>query len=398
MPTINQLTSVDTVVASDQFPIYSSANGDARKSSMTTLVNFLQTSDINKFQQNGTGALIRTTPDRERDTFHTTDYDTLANAKFAAGNAPVFDPVGITHKDVFNNQTNLYAESGETTWLSATVQRSADNTGAHPGIGKTVHTIESRPIGSGVNGPTSADYGMHISCVKQNWMTTTVAGEVDGINIVVRNGGGNDSDSAGVMVNNGIVGGSFSAAMENQSSLINSSGTVLKQISTQIGVINELNTTGIGFFTKMNSGTGAKAIQAGYVTGSSFWTHLLSLENSLYQLFAVDGSGVVQVANATNGQRKLIRTNTLGALEFVNNANSAVIATLSDVGALNLISGANYAINNTQVVGSRVTGWGAVTGAISRSAFDAGTATAAQVAQTVGALITDLKVHGLIGT
>lgn len=40
MPTINQLTAVDTVVASDQVALYSSANGDARKASMTALATF----------------------------------------------------------------------------------------------------------------------------------------------------------------------------------------------------------------------------------------------------------------------------------------------------------------------------------------------------------------------
>lgn len=40
MPTINQLTAVDAVVSSDQVPIYSSDNGDARKASMATLLKF----------------------------------------------------------------------------------------------------------------------------------------------------------------------------------------------------------------------------------------------------------------------------------------------------------------------------------------------------------------------
>ena len=40
MPTINQLTAVDQVVSSDQVPIYSNENGDARKASMATLLAF----------------------------------------------------------------------------------------------------------------------------------------------------------------------------------------------------------------------------------------------------------------------------------------------------------------------------------------------------------------------
>lgn len=41
MPTINQLSAVDQVVSSDQVPIYSSENGDARKASMAVIAAFL---------------------------------------------------------------------------------------------------------------------------------------------------------------------------------------------------------------------------------------------------------------------------------------------------------------------------------------------------------------------
>ena len=43
MPTINQLTAVDAVQAGDLLPIFSQANGDARKTSLTTLAAFIQT-------------------------------------------------------------------------------------------------------------------------------------------------------------------------------------------------------------------------------------------------------------------------------------------------------------------------------------------------------------------
>jgi hypothetical protein len=41
MPTINQLTAVDSVVSSDQVPIYQSENGDARKASMAVIKTFM---------------------------------------------------------------------------------------------------------------------------------------------------------------------------------------------------------------------------------------------------------------------------------------------------------------------------------------------------------------------
>lgn len=42
MPEINQLTAVDTISSGDQLPIFSSANGDARKASAGLFAEFVQ--------------------------------------------------------------------------------------------------------------------------------------------------------------------------------------------------------------------------------------------------------------------------------------------------------------------------------------------------------------------
>lgn len=44
MPTINQLNQVTQLYSSDQMPIYSNANGDARKASLNQLLQFIETS------------------------------------------------------------------------------------------------------------------------------------------------------------------------------------------------------------------------------------------------------------------------------------------------------------------------------------------------------------------
>jgi hypothetical protein len=43
MSTINQLSAVDSLSAGDSVPVYSVAQGDARKFSLTTLISFLST-------------------------------------------------------------------------------------------------------------------------------------------------------------------------------------------------------------------------------------------------------------------------------------------------------------------------------------------------------------------
>lgn len=56
-----------------------------------------------------------------------------------------------------------------------------------------------------------------------------------------------------------------------------------------------------------------------------------------------------------------------------------------------------FRVNNVRVVAARRTGWGSPTGTASRVAFDTSTATTADLAQRLKALIDDLIAHGLIG-
>lgn len=67
-------------------------------------------------------------------------------------------------------------------------------------------------------------------------------------------------------------------------------------------------------------------------------------------------------------------------------------------GNVNLSTGNEYRINNTKVVGARITGWAAPTGTATRTTFATSTVTTTQLAERVKALIDDLISHGLIGT
>jgi hypothetical protein len=67
-------------------------------------------------------------------------------------------------------------------------------------------------------------------------------------------------------------------------------------------------------------------------------------------------------------------------------------------GNVNLSSGNEYRINNTKVVGARITGWAAATGTATRTTFATSTVTTQQLAERVKGLIDDLISHGLIGT
>lgn len=64
----------------------------------------------------------------------------------------------------------------------------------------------------------------------------------------------------------------------------------------------------------------------------------------------------------------------------------------------NVDIGGHVRIDGTKVIGNRVAGWSAATGANSRATFDVATVTVSQLAQRIKALIDDLISHGLIGS
>jgi hypothetical protein len=53
MTTINQLSAIDTLTAGDLLPVFATAQGDARKASLTTLQSYMQNNLT--FPSTGTG-------------------------------------------------------------------------------------------------------------------------------------------------------------------------------------------------------------------------------------------------------------------------------------------------------------------------------------------------------
>jgi hypothetical protein len=95
----------------------------------------------------------------------------------------------------------------------------------------------------------------------------------------------------------------------------------------------------------------------------------------------------------------LIRTRRAGAdADWYMRSGTLFYSTQTEPGNAGEIAAVAYKVGASQVVGARITGWGDPFGATSRATFSTTTATANQVAQALGALILDLKTHGVIGT
>lgn len=200
----------------------------------------------------------------------------------------------------------MYLESGENTHTAKSILRTS-NAGSHVGSDDSVVAIESRPVGSGANGPTNADFGQTISIIKKNFSSTTVPGEMDGLNIVVRQGGPT-SDSCAILANVATYGTGFMAAMESTTSAI--SGNVITEgIQTAIGIVDNVHNKHYGMTVVknygMNTGDGYYVGDGG--AGASFANafRVYALGTDVYTVNAITGAlwsaGSIRSSSPTGG-------------------------------------------------------------------------------------------------
>lgn len=293
------------------------------------------------FLPSGANAIGRTVQSKLREIIHLTDYTTLAAAKTAAGNKTVYDAEGVSYKDVFNVDSAVFTEATDPLWKSANVNRQF-GFGTHVGSARIAQGLEFHPEGSGANGPSNSDYGSSVSVIKQDWFNTTKGGEIDGLNITIRQGGrmggGVQSDCAGTLANIGIVHGTgWAAAHEAQTSTFNAgTAAVQLQVQTAMGILDSVTNTYYGFTTTANVGT----LNAAYFAnlGSGTFTNFLEYHGAGgVELFKVDASGRITLRQAGDGATptKTIRALS-GSLSILNDAQSTQIMSLSDAGSMTI--------------------------------------------------------------
>jgi len=99
-------------------------------------------------------------------------------------------------------------------------------------------TVTANALGSGVNGPLTAQTGMTINIAKDNWWTGGDVGEVDGLNVLVRQNAPH-SDSSGILINVQNQRHGFLSATEFSSSIVDPVKNVLTYgIDVQEGVLD----------------------------------------------------------------------------------------------------------------------------------------------------------------
>src|SRR6202451_791410 len=139
----------------------------------------------------------------------------------------------------------------------------------------SAETVTANALGSGVNGPLTAQTGLTINMTKDNWWTGGKVGEVDGLNVLLRQNAP-DSDSSGILVNVQNQGNGFLSATEFASSIVDPIKNVLTYgIDVQEGVLDYLNGDYIGAVYTADYGTLATGIQIQNSSPSASWQYAI---------------------------------------------------------------------------------------------------------------------------
>ena len=120
---------------------------------------------------------------------------------------------------------------------------------------------------------------------------------------------------------------------------------------------------------------------------------LTSTDASIPRRFEILADGSTRI-NSGTAARQLTVTPT-GTVQIGNTTGTEALSVTGNIQATSTAN--SFMVGTLPVVGSRKTGWAAATGTANRATFDTSTATTAELAERLKALIDDLTTHGLIG-
>ena len=184
-------------------------------------------------------------------------------------------------------------------------------------------TVTGNALGSGVNGPLTAQTGMSINISKDNWWTGGKVGEVDGLGIMVRQNGPH-SDSSGILVNVQNQGHGFLSATEFVSTIVDPVPNVITYgIDVQEGVLDHLNGDYIGAVYSADVGALGTGIQIQNSSPSSSWQYAIQYLKNGNALFSVDGAGNIAGSSAYFGGVSVNGDPINGSVDAGNLANTS---------------------------------------------------------------------------
>lgn len=162
----------------------------------------------------------------------------------------------------------------------------------------SAETITADALGSGVDGPLTAQTGVTINMSKDNWWTGGMIGEVDGLNVLLRQNGPN-SDASGILINVQNQGHGFLSATEFASTIVDPvSNTLTYGIDVQEGVLDRKTSDYIGAVYTADYGALSTGVLIQNSSPTASWKYALQYEKNGSVKFSVDGAGNVVGAGA----------------------------------------------------------------------------------------------------
>lgn len=319
-------------------------------------------SELVGFQQSGTGAVARTAYGKLREFVSVNDFgdgpDAFALASTESGGRVVFvtdanDDTALPadySNTLFEFNGNRPMRLTHTSSISGIAKKAlkAQFPAAHQLSIRSSFHIESQSQGSGKNGPNSADYGMTIAIHKKGYGSdnSPPAGEIDGLNIFVRqdgpkgepSGGDNSSDASGILVNvQNVEDVGFTSAWEASTSNVERAGnTITKSVQTQIGVLdqNAVGAPSYGYVCVATAGALGDAYYAGAAVGAT-WNNILNAPGSM----RIDATGNYRAFSPewTGGSWTIVRGSGANAsTQITHRGTGALFLVAQDAGAVQL--------------------------------------------------------------
>lgn len=389
--------------------------GQLSASSGSSLVGFLQS---------GTGAVLRTVQDKSRELSSSVkDFGGVSGADAAAAVALA----SAASKEVFFSPGAWPAAGTPTITGNSLLRAAAGATFSGAGmaaLGFTTGALEQHIQANTTGADFATSYfrrnashsggsaGFVSSCVRaETWVSNAAAANYEwAFTSVLHNGATNGQNVAGYLQGNkegtGATWALVAEAIDSTNVADPTKGLLGAEIdirangtdasNNRVGidvVISRQLSGGVPAGAAMQAGFGVRVQNTGDGANSVVKTGFMLTANAVVG-FDSSASTITQAAfKMAQGQALAFNANATRQLShngsgWVFNNNGTSAATIVDSGA--------YWVATNQVVGGRVTGWGAGSNG-SRAALNGSTATLAQTSAALAQLIIDLTAHGLIG-
>jgi hypothetical protein len=183
-------------------------------------------------------------------------------------------------------------------------------------------TVTTNALGSGVNGPETAQTGLTVNISKDNWWTGGKVGEIDGIIVMLRQNAPS-SDGSGILINVQNQGNGFLSATEFASTIVDPvRNKITHAIDVQEGVLNKKTGDFIGAVYSADTGTLSTGVLVQNSRGAS-WQYAFKYEKDGNVKFAIDGAGGIMGSKASIGSVELSGDAKEGSIDVGNLGNKS---------------------------------------------------------------------------